>query len=290
MFDQVSGVTYTINRMKTRVLLTMLIIFIVLSGVWITCGTIFVVREIDVVDMKVQTAEALSESEVNEIIAHSGLKGKNILFSIHQDQITKNIKLVDPMFKLQSVTAKFPNRIVLTVSRRVPIYYDSTSDLLFDSDMCVVEGNKSACINITGANLTLNDGLMVGDLAVGKDARTQGKIDQLKIIGSYFNDLNGFQISYDDSKGVVDSKLLCLKLQIKTNVKFVIKVKPTANFWHALDFTNFIYTTEENYAEGEYRTLFQEDNSRKVYTKLYMADGSSPKKDGNGKDIVYNEK
>ena len=46
--------------MKNRVLLTMLILFIVLASIWITCGTIFVVRDIEIIDATVHTAEPLS--------------------------------------------------------------------------------------------------------------------------------------------------------------------------------------------------------------------------------------
>ncbi len=113
MFDQVGGVTYTVVSMKNRVLLIMLILLIVLTGICITCGTIFVVREIEVVDSTVQTAEALTETEKSDIIMQSNLRGKSILFNLNQDKIAQKIKSVNSMLKLQSVNAKFDHRVVL---------------------------------------------------------------------------------------------------------------------------------------------------------------------------------
>ena len=59
----------------------MLILFIVLSSIWITCGTIFVVRDIQIIDSTVPTAKLLTQEEKNDIINNSGLMGKNILFN-----------------------------------------------------------------------------------------------------------------------------------------------------------------------------------------------------------------
>ena len=271
--------------MKNRVLLTMLIIFIVLAGIGITCGTIFVVREVEIVDLTVQTAESLTQSEKDNIIKQTNLRGKNILFNLHQDEIAQKIKSVNSMLKLQSVTAKFPNRVVLTVVRRVPIFYDSANGLCFDSEMCVVEGTALYRVNITAANVKLVDNLVVGDLAIGKDERSQCKINQLKTVASYFPSLEGFEISYNDSATVTGSSLLCLVLKIKPNVTFMIKVKPNENFLYALEYTDQIYRTVANMVDGEYRTLYDENG---VYTIVRDGNGEIIKNQ-NGEEMEYHE-
>ena len=285
MFDQVCGVTYNILEMKNRVLLTMLIIFIVLAGIGITCGTIFVVRDVEIVDMTVQTAEALTQNEKDEIIKQTSLRGKNILFNLHQDDIAQKVKSVNSMLKLQKVTAKFPNRVVLTVVRRVPIFYDSANGLWFDSEMCVVEGTAPYRVNITAANLKLVDGLAVGDLAMGKDEWSQCKINQLKTVASYFPSLEGFEIAYNDDPAATGGSLVCLLLKIKPNVTFKIKVKPCENFLYALEYTDQIYRTVANMVDGEYLTCRDDEG---VYTKV-LDDNGKVMKDSEGKDMEYYE-
>ncbi len=289
MFDQVDGVTYTINSMKNRVLLTMLIIFIVVAGICITCGTIFVVREVEV------DATTLSEPEKKQIVEQSGLCGKNILFGLNEEQIAKKIKKVDPMFKLQSAIAKFPNRVVLTISRRSPIYYATIGgrNLLFDADMCVVEGDTTDCVDITAAGLSLSNNLAVGDLAVAQnknDQRTQGKIRQLKALANYYgNSLKDYQISYNDNTGVVDSKLLCLDLKIDAQVTFELKIKPNENFLHALKFTEKIHQTYPQNRVCVYETMYHADKSNKVGTQILDSDNHNLVIQ-NGKEVVFYEK
>jgi len=263
MFDLVYGVTYNIIAMKNRVLLTMLILFIVLSSVWITCGTIFVVREIEIIDSTVTTAELLTDTEKNEIIKQSGLMGKNILFNINQDKIAEGIKTVNPMIKLQSVTAEFPNRVLLNVSRRVPVYYDE--DNFYDAEMCVVDASPNPnCVDISGAklNLSRND-YKTGEIITGKDERDQCKIEQLKIIATmdYFQPLDGVKIEYNDTAEEVGAYRVCLILKIDQSVTFKIKVKFDENFLHALDYT-IQYYEERNKMGGTYITEYDEVDHR----------------------------
>ena len=275
MFDLSCGVTYTINGMKTRVLLVMLIIFIVVAGVCITCGTIFVVRDVEVVDATAQAATPLCETEINDIISKSGLQGKNILFNLNQDQVAKNVKSVNPLFKLQSVTAQFPSRVVLVVSRRVPVFSDSKNDKVYDAEMCIVEGTAPNTIDIGGANLSLADNLNVGDIALGKDDWAQMKIDQLKIIANYYKTLNGFQITYDDTpEAIGNNEFVCLKLKISSDITYTIKTRPGENFLRALEFTEQICHKEN--VSGEYRTLF-DVNKGKVYTQILDDGGNNIK-------------
>ena len=268
----------------------MLIIFIVLAGIGITCGTVFVVRDIEIVDARTQTAETLTETEKNDIIQQTGLQGKNILFNIDQDKIAQKIKSVNSMLKLQSVTAKFPNRVVLTIVRRVPIFYDSTNELWFDSEMCVVEGTAPYCVNITNANLGLKENLSVGDMAVGKDEWSQSKIEQLRILAGYFElqgkSLEGFEIAYDDDHGDVGN-YLCSLLKINSGTTFKIKTELNDNFLHALEFTNQIY--QKVNLNAVYKTMYRYNNaSTKVGTIVYDTNDNIMK-DQNGKEMIYYE-
>ena len=272
MFDLVGSVTYTKDDMKNRVLLTMLILFIVVAGVCITCGTVFVVRDVEVVDATVQESEFLTAAEKNEIIEKSGLHGKNILFNLNQDKVVQNLKAYNSKLKVQSITAKFPNRVVVVVSRRVPIYYDGQR--CYDAEMCVVECNQPEnCINIAGANLEQTD-LKLGDFATAKTARVQKKIKQLRVIGGMVDSLENIEaISYeDDLDKVPSSDYLYLKIKLSGNTNFVIKVNSQQDLRHALQYTNFVYSNKRGMEAGEYRTLYHSTYNQ-VYTKYFNALG-----------------
>ena len=257
--------------MKNRVLLAMLIIFIVLSSIWITCGTIFVVREIEVID----TSELLTQEEKNQIAKDSGLYGKNILFNINEEKIAQGIKSSNPTVKLQSVKAEFPSRVILKVARSLLVYYDSKNGICLDADMCVVDmcvvEEQPNCIDIAKTNLNLAvESLKLGDVVLGKDAKTQCKIKQLKIVANYFStlsdfDMKQFKIAYNDAPECVGPYLVCLTITVKTNVEFEIKILPSDDFLKALQFTVQIFNKTGN-VEGEYATMF--DKAKKVVTKI----------------------
>lgn len=244
----------------------MLIIFVVVSGICITCGTVFVVRNVEVVNA--QSTNQLTDDEKNTIIEKCGLNGKNILFNLKQEQIAKNVKSVDPMFKLHSVTAKFPNRVILVVSRRVPIFYDKQNKKWFDAEMCIVDGTGFDCVDISGANLELSEGLTFGDLATSSNQRSQAKINQLKTIATYFDSLDGFEIAYDDTAAMVGTEFLYLNLTIKTGVVFQIKIKPSDDFLYALEFTDQIYQNDAHQATGVYKTVRDDEDTGKFVVEF----------------------
>ncbi len=248
----------------------MLIIFVVLAGICITCGTVFVVREIEVEDQTVMSANPLSDDEKNALIEKCGLNGKSILFNLNQDKIATNVKAVNPMFKLQNVVAKFPNHVTLVISRRVPKFVDNNH--VYDAEMCIVgSGMDADLVNISTVNLRLKDGLNAGDLAVGADDATNCKIEQLKVVADYFQSLEGFEISYDDTVGEIGSgKCLCLWLKIKADVTFKIKIGLHDNFRHALDYTYHVYTDADkaNQVAGVYETLYQENSHENCVTNV----------------------
>ncbi len=249
--------------MKNRVLLTMLIVFIVLSFVWITCGTIFVVRDVEIEDLTVAAAEPFSDEEKNEIINQCGVKGKNILFNLNKDKIAEEIKSYNPIIKLQSITAKFPNRVILKVARRVPIYCDQNNKMYFDAEMCVVSQNPvPGCIDITGAALELaRDDFAVGDVVTGKNKQDQQKIEQLKIIASYFPSLAGFEITYKNDEKEIGAERVRAVLNIKSGVTFEIEInfKNGENFLYALQYTDQIFKQELNQANGYYFTSYKDN-------------------------------
>lgn len=251
----------------------MLIVFIVLAGLWIMGGTIFVVREIEVVDFNPEMAVAPQLK--TEIVNRVGLKGKNILFSIKEEKIKASIKAVDPMLKVQSIKTKFPNKVVINISKRIPIYTDG--DHFFDADMCVVQGTSAAgYVDITGANIQLTNPTM-GNAAVGATARDHRKIAQLQVVGGYFDSITGWQIAFDDSEVEVGADRLCLILQLGPNVKFQIKTKPHDDFAKILAYTHAVYKEQGHL--GEYTAWYSNSNGKIVVDVI----------DNEGENHLYGE-
>lgn len=242
----------------------MLVVLIVLAGIGIMCGTIFVVREVEVVDANASVS-VLTDEEKDLIIAKTELKGKNILFNINQDKIKASIKTCDPMYKVHSIKSEFPSKVVITISRRVPVYYDTPNGKYYDAEMYIVKetGTPAAnCVDISGANIQLKDGLNYGDLAVGATATDQRKIEQLKIVAGYFAEqlsswsVNDYPITFNDAASHVGGRLICLHLQIADGVTFEIKTAADDNFAHLLAFVNTVYQEKAGKATGNYKAMY----------------------------------
>ena len=233
----------------------MLIVFIVLSGIWITCGTVFVVREVEVLDETVGS-ETLSAAELNQISTSINLRGKNILFSVNQAKIAACVKNLDPMLKVQNVKVEFPNRVVVKVARRVPFYFDNKN--YYDADLCLVENTKAGCINISGANLALRDGVKVGDAAVGADANNQCKIEQLRVVAAY---IATERLPKDQVKEITfkEDKYLRLQIALLGGDSWQIRTQPGDNFNRLFVMMCQVYFDEKQKAHGEYRALYQDD-------------------------------
>lgn len=253
MFDPTQCVTYTLIGMKSKVLLSMLIIFIVLAGLWIMCGTIFVVREVEVIDVNAEVANvAVSEQDKTAIIDTVGLQGKNILFSVNQDKITQQIKNLNPTLKVQGIKAAFPNKVTISISRRVPVYkYDK---LFFDADMYQV-GETAAVgyVDIAGTGINF-DNPTLGNAAQGVTAQDNRKIAQLKILAGYFSNkdipMTDWQVAFDDDAVTVGAERLCLVLNLNSNVKLILKTAPDEDFAKILAYTWSIYNGDE--IDGKY--------------------------------------
>lgn len=263
MFDPVVCVIYNIV-MKNKVLLSMLIVFILLAGVWITCGTIFVVRDVEIVETAANTS-TLTDAEITHLVEETNLKGKSILFNLNQNEITSHIKTVDATLKVQNITAVFPNKVVINLTRRVPVYTDVTNQCYYDADMCILRDVKNAvnCVDVTAANLQLTNSTAAGDEAQGLDARNQRKIDQLKTVANFPN-LAVSGVAYDES--INGDPYLRLELQIgqESTARFVLKTKADEDFAHLLAWTYGIY--QKRQSSSDYTAMYNTQGKVTVST------------------------
>ena len=231
----------------------MLIVFILLAGVWITCGTIFVVRDVEIVETAA-SANTLDDAAITHLVEETNLKGKSILFNLNQKEITNHIKAVDATLKVQNITAVFPNKVVINLIRRVPVYTDKNNQCYYDADMCILREVKNAanCIDVTAANLQLTNATAAGDTANGFDARNQRKIDQLKTVANFPN-LSVFGVAYKESIG---DPYLRLELQIgeESAAFFVLNTKDGEDFAYLLAWTYGIY--QKHQSGGTYNAMY----------------------------------
>lgn len=117
---------------------------VLIAAIALINGLLFRVKTVTV-DFDTETSIQAEEGEAEKIIAASGIKkGKNI-FGVSESRMIKNINAALPGVRVVNIERIFPNRIVIHVSKRVPVYlikYRNTSDaakyVVVDGDMVVL--------------------------------------------------------------------------------------------------------------------------------------------------------
>lgn len=263
----------------------MLIVFIVLAGLWIMCGTIFVVREVEVIDVNASVAGlAVPETEMAKISQQVSLKGKNILFSIKHDQIVAQIKAVNKTIKVQGVTAHFPNKVTISISQRMPLY--KYNGLFFDADMYLVgETSPAGYVDISDTGIKF-DSPTLGDAARGMSTRDDYKIAELKTLAGYFNVLGepmtGWRVSFDDSDPVVGAQRFYMQIDLNSETQFILKTAPGEDFARILAYTWAAYNEAGDKKNGTYEAhiALSGEHVGKVVVKI---------KNGNGEYVKHEQ-
>lgn len=118
---------------------------VLIAAIALINGLLFRVKTVTV-DFDTETSIQAEEGEAEKIIAASGIKkGKNI-FGVSESRMIKNINAALPGVRVVNIERIFPNRIVIHVSKRVPVYLmkyrQNTSDaakyVVVDGDMVVL--------------------------------------------------------------------------------------------------------------------------------------------------------
>ncbi len=257
MFDLGYCVIYN-YYVKSRALLSMLITFIVLAGIWIMGGTVFIVDEIQIkLDGKGLSASSSEPDLEKNIIEKINLQGKNILFGLDEEEISESVKAVSPTLKVVNVKSEFPNRVVIDVIRRSAIYNNGT--LLFDEDMVIVGGGTSGLANIMDTNIELKS-TNAGDVAEGKTIADNKKIDQLKIIGNYFEEMEGWKVSYDDSSNAIGANMLCMNILMNDGSSLRMTTGYNEDFIKLLTYTYSSYRNNRTPGQNELFSGYYNEN------------------------------
>lgn len=94
---------------------------VLIAAIALINGLLFRVKTVTV-DFDTETSIQAEEGEAEKIIAASGIKkGKNI-FGVSESRMIKNINAALPGVRVVNIERIFPNRIVIHVSKRVPVY------------------------------------------------------------------------------------------------------------------------------------------------------------------------
>lgn len=138
--------------------LIVLYAFLILTVVLITLAcTVFTVSGIQVIPA---TDIALQAEESEKIISDSGINLKSSVFTLSKAKASTNIELLNPNIKVTKVEIKFPNKVVINVRRRLPVFMikDGDNYAVLDRELKIIEitdsiDNLDYCL-IKGVDLT----------------------------------------------------------------------------------------------------------------------------------------
>ena len=139
----------TLNKMKSKRLIAVLLIFVFLSGVAVSGALVFRVQSVDVVFLDATRPEYLSLIERAEAIktareaATREAKGSNIIFGLNRTKIIKAVESAEKRIRVSNeVEAKIPNKVFITIRERYAMYfleeYESGAIAILDARLRIV--------------------------------------------------------------------------------------------------------------------------------------------------------
>lgn len=143
--------------MRTKRLLVILIIFILIGGTGIAVGQIFIVRNIDptfVNHLAYIDNEAIIQNNIRENLEF--VRGRSILFSVDRTRIRETVEDVDYRIRVTNIEAVFPNTIRISLRERYPVFsftHPNGQRMILDSQLRFVTDeldNESNLICIIG--------------------------------------------------------------------------------------------------------------------------------------------
>lgn len=183
--------------MRSKRLLAILIIFIILSGIAIIGGTVFIIKDIEINIVSPDFIKDEVISKQNMYLATQDVKGKSILFNLKKDDIKTKIENAEKLVKVINIEAEFPSKVVIDVRERYPVFLcDKISSggkmVILDAEMRVLysgitawEGEYSKLVSIKNTGINF-DSFEIGDYAVGLNEKSTEKIAQLQTVSKYF--------------------------------------------------------------------------------------------------------
>ncbi|MDR1917867.1 MAG: FtsQ-type POTRA domain-containing protein [Christensenellaceae bacterium] len=192
--------------MRSRRLLVVLVVFIVLCGIAIIGGTVFRVQNIKVEFEK--NVLFIDKAAYTGLIAGElkYLNGKNILFNMDKDEIKDIVEKNLTFVEVIDVVADFPNTITVKVQERYPVYLykegnsltlvlDAEMRVLYKSGVSNYTGNEGELTNISGTGISFSPNLNIGDFVVGDSEEDKAKIALIHGIPRFFAGIGNYEAS-----------------------------------------------------------------------------------------------
>ncbi len=102
--------------MKTKKLVGILMIFVVITIIIVLCSTLFTVREVSI--NWLTTSKHIGYDSTDALIKTSGIeKGESIFFT-DKEKYTANLEESNPYLKVVKIVTKFPNELEINVAER----------------------------------------------------------------------------------------------------------------------------------------------------------------------------
>jgi hypothetical protein len=226
------------------------------------------------------------------------LLGKNILFNLDKDKITEIVENTEIFLKVVNVKAEFPNRIVVDVRERYPVflYKDSADTIVMDAEMRVLykndfTGNRN---NLSESDLTdisfigsgtgglLQGVLNKGDYAVGSSDSSKEKINLIAFIPDFFASTGNYEAStIHQIRGVKFNPpvegILSMRIEVKPeqhdtqDVRLIIMKAPGEDFAELFAMVWAVMVQPRPY--GEDSTGFKQASEAGVYVVYYQNNG-----------------
>ncbi len=204
--------------MTQKRIIIVLSILAVIATLLLVSSLVFKVKTIDVVISGEETS-----LNAEDILNKSGLKKGNNIFVINKNKAINNIEKNIPTAKVISITSKFPNKLIINVSKRVKEFYikhetETTVEyLIVDNDLKILEEPQS---NIPTELCELKISVNTTEVARKLDnGNAISVINNLEIFGFDANKVN---------RNFVSIEFLGDDLVIKTKVSTTITVKKYA--------------------------------------------------------------
>ncbi len=161
--------------------ITLIVFFVVFAITLIVCGTLFIVRDVQV---SYATDYEKNFITASEIVDASQIKFGKSIFVVSESNSVSAIEGKYPAVKVINIERKFPSKIIIHITLRTPIYAVKIKDkdlyAELDREMFVVKKVTSAELddNLTKVNYELQDEKVVVGKVVAENVSRENIIAQ----------------------------------------------------------------------------------------------------------------
>jgi len=205
----------------------LLIFFIVFAVVLILNGTLFLVDSIEFVDYKTGQSYQSELYAAEDLITASKLsRGMNI-FTVSEAKATESLTAAFPKLKVVNIERQFPNKIVIYLFERYPMYAVESGDVYIIVDR---EGRILETVESLPDNITLVEGLAIDYETTGIKLKTKDySADRLIALGQAFELYDYIDSNFTQIISRIEVMGYSFSLYTKTGVELRLNVASNLN-------------------------------------------------------------